>query len=67
MQKSSDLYRLAWALCNIMDGMKSWDISAETGLPEDECKLIDEIRNDAMILMQDMNWELPTSSENEVI
>jgi hypothetical protein len=59
MYTTSDLYRLAWALCNIMDGMQAHDIAGETGLPEDECKLINEIRNTAMVLVQDMQWKKP--------
>lgn len=59
MTTANDLYRLAWALCNIMDGMQAHDIAGETGLPEDECILINEIRNTAMILVQDMQWKKP--------
>jgi hypothetical protein len=42
-----------------MDGMQAHDIAGETGLPEDECKLINEIRNTAMVLVQDMQWKKP--------
>lgn len=59
MDTKSDLYRLAWALANVMDGMQSHDIAGETGLPEEDCKLINEIRNDALILVQDMHWKTP--------
>ncbi len=59
MDTTSDLYRLAWALCSIMNGMQVHDIAGETGLPEDECQLINEIRNTAMVLVQDMQWKKP--------
>ena len=59
MDTKSDLYRLAWALANIMDGMQSHDIAGETGLSEEDCKLINEIRNKALILVQDMQWKTP--------
>lgn len=55
----SDLYHFAWALCNIMDSMQEHDIAGETGLPEDECKLINQIRNTALILVEDMQWQKP--------
>lgn len=59
MNTKTDLYRLAWALANIMDGMRSHDIAGETGLQEDECNLINEIRNEALIWVQDMQWKKP--------
>lgn len=59
MDTKSDLYRLAWALANIMGGMQAHEIAGETGLPEDECKLINEIRNTALLLVKDMQWKKP--------
>ena len=59
MDTKSDLYRLAWALASIMDGMRCHDIAGETGLPEEDCKLINEIRNTAVVLVQDMQWKTP--------
>lgn len=59
MDTKSDLYRLAWALASIMDGTQEHDIAGETGLQEEDCKLINEIRNDALIWVQDMQWKTP--------
>ena len=59
MDTKSDIYHLAWALANIMDGMQDHEIAGETGLPKDECELINEIRNTALLLVQDMQWKKP--------
>lgn len=66
MDKSSDIYRLAWALCNIMDGMKGHDIAGETGLPEEECKRIDEIRKEALAIVNSQDWSAPTRAPIQV-
>lgn len=56
--------RLEWALVMILDGVQEHDIRGQTGLCNDTCRKIHEIRNEVLNSRGDEAFEEPDEAKS---
>lgn len=59
MNTKLECYAFAWALANVLDGLNVHDIAEKTGMSDDDCELVNEIRNIAVSHVLTTEWEKP--------